>query len=298
MIAADPTVVDRDRTAAAATVTMARNTRRGMHVQRGGRSLSVAAALTLLAAGAAAVLLLRSTAKTTVPALQGLHRASALARSGRAPVDAVFVAHYSHAPVGVAIEQIPRPGTRVRQGSIVRVLMSAGPPPVAVPETIGETLAEAEGAVAGAGLHYALRTVSAPGHTAESVLSESPRAATSVPSGSTVTLTVVAMPQWHALTSFSGMDNGQSAPFSTRGRRWRLAYTMSYKHPCLLLVVCEGPSATIEDLSSGSSFGEFELDEGEGTHFQVFNSGPGLYRVAVSGGHDPARWSATVEDFY
>ena len=106
------------------------------------------------------------------------------------------------------------------------------------------------------------------------------------------------MPRWRALTTFSGVDDGQSVPFSIRGRRWRLAYTMSYEHSCLLLVVCSGPSATIENLSSGTSFGEFELDEGEGTHYNIFNSGRGLYRVVVTGGHDSARWSATVEDFY
>ena len=211
-----------------------------------------------------------------MPPLQGLHRPSVLARTGHAHVDAVFVSHHSHAPVGVAIAQIPDPGTRVKQGSKVRVLMSSGPPPVAVPSAVGEPLGEAEEAIAGVGLRYALHTVPAPGHTAESVLSESPSAAASVPSGSTVTLTVVAAPQWRPLTTFSGKDAGQSVPFSIRGHRWRLAYTMSYVHTCLLLVVCEGPTATVENLSTASSFGEFEFDEGGGTHYRVFDSGPGL----------------------
>ncbi len=270
----------------------------GRRRQRSRRGMWVVLALALLAAGAGAFLALGGTAKTTVPSLQGLHRASVLERTSRTHVHAVFASHHSHAPAGVAIAQTPAPGTRVKEGSDVRVLVSSGPPPVTIPDTVGESAGEAEAAIADAGLRYAVHSVSAPGHAAESVLSERPSAAATVPNGSTVTLTIAAAPRWRALTSFSGVDAGQSVPFSTRGHRWRLAYTMSYNRTCLLLVVCEGPSASVEDLNSSSSFGEFELDEGSGTHYHVYDNGPGLYRVTVAGGHDPARWSATVEDFY
>ena len=279
-----------------ATVMLPRNAPPGTRRQRNRRGLWLVLALLLL--GAVGVFLaLRGTAKTTVPRLQGLHRASVLERTSRTHVHAVFVSHFSHAPVGVAIAQTPAPGAHVKQGSNVRVLLSSGPPPVTVPDTVGEPAGVAESAVADAGLRYAVHSVSAPGRAAESVLSETPSAAASVPSGSTVTLTVVAAPQWRALTSFSGVDDGQSVPFRIRGHHWRLAYTMSYERTCLLLVVCEGPSASVEGLEDSSSFGEFELDEGSGTHYHVYDSGPGLYRVTVSGGHDPAHWSATVEDF-
>ena len=281
-----------------ATVMLPREAPPGTRPRRNRLSLWLALAL-LVAAGCAVVLLLTAgTAKTTVPSLQGLHRASVLERTGHSHLHPVFTSHYSHAPAGAAIAQTPAPGTRVKQGSNVQVLVSSGPPPVAVPYTVGESAGVAESAIAGAGLRYALHTVSAPGHTAESVLSERPSASASVPSGSTVTLTIAAAPRWRALTSFSGVDAGQSVPFSIHGHHWRLAYTMSYTRTCLLLVVCEGPSASVEDLNSNSSFGEFELDEGSGTHYHVYDSGPGLYRVTVTGGHDPARWSATVEDFY
>ena len=283
--------------AAGGTVALPRKAPPGPRARRRRRAPWLALALLLVAAGAAILLLLGGKGKTTVPRLQGLHRASVLARTGRAHVHAVFATHYSHAPVGVAIAQTPVSGTRVRQDSDVRVLMSAGPPPVAVPDTVGESASEAEAAVAGAGLRYALHSVSAPGHAAGSVLSESPSAAASVPDGSTVTLTIAAAPRWRPLTSFSGVDDGQSVPFSIRGHRWRLAYSMSYMHTCFFLVVCEGPTASAEDLEGHSGVGEFELDEGSGTHYHVFDSGPGLYRVAVSGGRDPARWSVTVEDF-
>jgi eukaryotic-like serine/threonine-protein kinase len=283
---------------AAATVVRPRKAPPSTRRRGRRRGLWVVLALVLVALAAGAALLLRGTGRTTVPLLQGLHRASVLARTGASHVRAVFADHYSHAPVGVAIAEIPHAGTHVRQGSSVRVLMSAGPPPVSVPSTLGEPAAEAEAAVAAAGLRFAVHPISAPAHTAETVLSESPTGAASVPSGSTVTLTIAAAPQWRPVTSFAGVDDGRSVPFEIRGRRWRLAYTMSYRHTCLLLVVCEGPSAAVEDLSTGSDLGEFELDEGGGTHYHVVEGPPGLYRVLLTGGQDSARWSATVEDFY
>ena len=71
---------------------------------------------------------------------------------------------------------------------------------------------------------------------------------------------------------------------------------MVYEGSCTLLVVCFGPSAEVDNLKTGASFGSFELGEGE-TETHTFDSGPGLYRMVISGGHDSARWSMTVEDY-
>ena len=72
---------------------------------------------------------------------------------------------------------------------------------------------------------------------------------------------------------------------------------MTFRGTCLLLLFCEGPSAEVQNLNAGTSFGGFELKEGESqTH--LMNSGPGLYRLLVSGGRDSASWSMTVEDYY
>src|SRR4029077_17601820 len=126
---------------------------------------------------------------------------------------------------------------------------------------------------------------------------QSPRAATSVPRGSTVALSVAETPRWRALTSFSDVDDGRSVPFRILGRRWRVSYCMSYEGACTLLLVCFGPSAEAVDVRTGSSAGGFELGEGS-AQAHTFDSGPGVYRVSVSGGHDSARWSMTVEDYY
>jgi hypothetical protein len=65
----------------------------------------------------------------------------------------------------------------------------------------------------------------------------------------------------------------------------------------MLIFVCSGPSAQVQDIQAGNSFGSFELNEGTGqTH--TFNSGPGLYRINVSSGRDSAHWTMTVDDYY
>ncbi len=118
-----------------------------------------------------------------------------------------------------------------------------------------------------------------------------------MPRGSTVALSVAETPRWRPLTTFSGVNAGRSVAFRILGARWRVSYDMAFQGLCLLIVVCEGPSAEAVDLNTGSSFGGFELEEGRSqTH--TFDSGPGLYNLVVSGGRDSARWSMTVEDYY
>jgi hypothetical protein len=85
-------------------------------------------------------------------------------------------------------------------------------------------------------------------------------------------------------------------PFRILGDRWRVVYDMSFSGTCLLLVICDGPSADARSLSGGGS-SSFDLGEGEGQS-HVFTSGPGLYRLEVSGGRDSARWRMSVQDYY
>ena len=128
-------------------------------------------------------------------------------------------------------------------------------------------------------------------------MKQSPGPAATIPRGSTVALSVSEAPRWRPLTTFSGVDNGQSVPFRILGSKWRVTYSMSYQGTCLLLVVCFGPSAEARNLQTNSTFGSFELGEGESqTH--TFSSGAGLYSLLISGGRDSARWSMTVEDYY
>ncbi len=267
---------------------------------RGNRRLLIATlAAVLIAAVLLAVLAIGGgSASTTVPELRGLPRGGVEARAERLHVRPAFSTRHSETTAtGIAIAQQPSPGTRTAAGSTVRVVLSAGPRPVRVPGVVGERSSSAGAEIADAGLRYGVTLVAAPGSKPGVVTHQSPRAATSVPHGSTVALSVAEAPRWRALTSFSGVDDGRSVPFRILGSRWRVRYSMDYEGTCTLLLVCFGPSAEAENLHGESSGGGFELGEGSSqTH--TFDSGPGLYRLLVSGGHDSARWSMTVEDYY
>jgi serine/threonine-protein kinase len=129
-------------------------------------------------------------------------------------------------------------------------------------------------------------------------IAQHPSSGTRVAAGATVHVVLSSGPQWRALTTFSGVDDGESVPFRILGSKWRVTYRMAYVGSCTLLVVCFGPSAEVENLKTDSSFGDFELGEGESeSETHTFDGAPGLYRLVVSGGHDSARWSMTVEDY-
>jgi hypothetical protein len=174
---------------------------------------------------------------------------------------------------------------------------SAGAPRVRVPGVVGRSSSAAESQLARAGLRYARSLVAAPGSQPGVVTHQSPAPATSARRGTIVALSVAETPRWRELTSFSGVNDGQSVPFRILGAKWRVVYQMAYVGSCTLLVVCFGPSAEVDNLETGANFGQFELGEGE-TETRTFTSGPGLYRLSISGGHDSARWSMTVEDYY
>ena len=73
---------------------------------------------------------------------------------------------------------------------------------------------------------------------------------------------------------------------------------MSYEGTCTLLLVCLGPSAQARDCSAAARASAASNSSEGGPHTHVFERGSGIYRVEVSGGHDQARWSMTVEDYY
>ncbi|HMD55871.1 MAG TPA: protein kinase [Solirubrobacteraceae bacterium] len=259
------------------------------------------AVLLALAVGAICALavfaLAGASAHTTVPELRGIRRGGVIARAQRTHVQPAFSSRYAEAPAGVSIAQSPAAGTHTTEGATVDVVLSAGPPPVTVPDVVGQASGAAEGVLSGTGLRYGVTFVPAPGSPAYTVLAQSPGAGASVPHRTAVALSIAEAPQWRPLTSFSGVDDGESVPFRIRGNQWRVTYSMGYEGTCLLLLLCGGPSAEAENVQRGAGFGGFELGEGS-SQSEVFHSGPGTYRVKVSGGRDSAHWSMTVDDYY
>jgi len=253
--------------------------------------------LVLACAGLAVFLLAGAGAKTTVPELRGLPVGGVNARAERTHVHPRFSRRYAEVARGIAVAQAPTPGRRVAYGATVRVILSAGPPPVKVPAVVGRSAASATRLLSDVGLRHALTFVPAPGSTPNLVLRQAPAAPATAPRGATVALAIAETPRWRTLTTFHGVDSGKSVPVGIRGSRWRVSYAMSYREGCLLLFTCLGPSAQARDLKAGKSAGGFDLSEGDSkTH--VFDTGPGLYAVEVDGGTDSAEWSMTVQDYY
>ncbi len=270
--------------------------RRVSHAGARRRGLALLALLAV-AAGILVLLLGGGAARTTVPDLRGLRKAAVYTRAHAGHLHPSFSSRHSSAPKGVAIAQAPSSGARVNQGSAVHVVLSSGPPSVAVPYLVGESSAAAESRLTGDGLRYALTPVPAPGSSTGEVIRQSPSVGASARHGSTVALSVAEAPRWRALTSFGGIDDGHSVPLQILGKKWRINYEMSYKGTCLLIITCLGPSAEVINMKTGTGSEGFELNEGS-QESHVFNTGPGTYRVEVKSGHDQARWAMTAEDFY
>ncbi|MBA2326107.1 MAG: serine/threonine protein kinase [Actinobacteria bacterium] len=99
----------------------------------------------LVLAIATALLLARPGAATTAaPSLVGLTQESAANRASESGVRMEVEQRVSDDPAGFVIEQSPGPGEWVRDGGTVTVVVSRGPPPVAVPDVTGQAEAAAQ----------------------------------------------------------------------------------------------------------------------------------------------------------
>jgi hypothetical protein len=232
-----------------------------------------------------------------VPRLTGLTRSAVAAQARRLALRPTFAKRYdARARKGIVIAQRPRAGRRVAEGSAIRVVLSAGAPPVKVPPLAGDSSTEAQRALQKAGLKIRTKTVVAPGVPAGTVTSQVPGPGAKRPRGSRVTIDVAEVPHWQALASIAGGARAQTVRFHVRGPRWRVVYTMGFQGTCTWVVFCSGPSATVTNAVTGARTG-FGLSDG-GRQTRVLRSGRGDYRLTVAPGSDSARWSLWVEDYY
>jgi serine/threonine-protein kinase len=195
---------------------------------------------------------------------------------------------------GTAVAQTPAPGTKIKEGSTVDVVLSRGPRPVDVPKLTGQSSGDATARLHHVHLGAKVTTVAAPGTTPGIVTGQTPSAGRSVHEHSTVTLLVAETPDWRSVTSFNGGDQEQSVPFRIRGTQWRIVYTMSYQGTCNFVLFCNGPTAKLTGPGAGSSF---DLSDGA-TQTRVIKAGPGSYQVAINPGWDSATWSVEIQDYY
>jgi hypothetical protein len=261
------------------------------------RAAALTGVFVLLVTMIGAAVVIGSVGHVRVPSLRGLRRAAITTRTRRLHVLAAFDNRFSPAPAGIAISQTPAAGVSVREGAAVRVVLSAGPPPVKLPGLVGQSSASAQSVLQHLKLRAGITQVPAPGSTPGTVTHQHPAVGTEVFPRATVTLSVAETPRWRTLTSLAGDGNGRSVPFRIQGRRWRMLYSMGYQGTCTFIFFCSGPSADVARLDSGPALSGFDLNDGS-AQTQVFGSGPGLYQLTVSPGDDTARWSIQVQDYY
>lgn len=257
----------------------------------------VAAVIVLIAGMLVAARVIGAATRVDVPALRGLTRAAAAGTLARLHLNGAFSSRYdAAATTGIVIGQSPAARRRLDEGSVVNVVLSAGPPPVRLPVLTSESADSARSQLAGLGLSATVVRQPDPGMTPGTVTAQSPPAGQLVPAHSHVRLVVVQEPQWRAITTFTGFDAGASGPFTIKGTRWRVVYSMSYIGTCTFIFFCDGPTAHVREISGGPPT-DFSLSNGS-DETQVFDTGPGVYRIEITPGDDDARWSVAVQDWY
>ncbi len=273
-----------------------RSPRRNVNpAERRQRIALFALVLLLVAGGVLAGVIALAPAQVRLPDLRGMNRAAIVKRMHHLGLGDAFAKRPSSSVgPGLAISQEPPPSSTIDSGSVVRVALSSGPPPVEVPQLVGGDRAAGEATLAHMKLRETTRLVPAPRSHPGLVTHQSPAAGSGVPPGTAVTLDVAETPRWRPLTSFTG---GDSVPFRILGRHWRLVYSMRYQGICTFIFFCSGPNARVTDLRTGRQVDGFGLAKGT-DQFHAVAAGPGLYQVTITPGSDTARWSIDVQDRY
>lgn len=149
---------------------------------------------TLLPPGnAVALIISQGPAPVTVPNVLNMTQAAAQTTITGAglTVGEVTQAHSATVPTGQVVSQTPAVGTFLPPGSAVALVISQGPPPVAVPNVLNMTQTAAQTAITAAGLALGEVTQAYSATVpAGQVVSQTPAAGTLLPPGSSVSFAV------------------------------------------------------------------------------------------------------------
>jgi eukaryotic-like serine/threonine-protein kinase len=268
--------------------------RRTVNPSRRRRAIAaVGLVIALLVAMVVAALVIGHTTYTRVPSV--LHRTQGSARAAlrRAHLRVSTGRRHAMAAAGTVIGETPGARTRVSQGSTVHLTISRGPAPVQVINLVDESVGDAERSLHRLGFHAVVRHVASPGTSPGTVVRQTPTRGFR-PRGSTVTLDIAEVPQWRAVTTFSGRSSGA---VKIIGRHWRIVYRMAFHGTCTWVLFCSGPTARVVDAATGHYVAGFGLQDGSG-QVQSLDSGAGTYEIQVTPGGDDAGWSLQVQDLY
>jgi beta-lactam-binding protein with PASTA domain/tRNA A-37 threonylcarbamoyl transferase component Bud32 len=127
--------------------------------------------------------------KTDVPNVVGEPLDKALSDLQDAKLKGRSIPTESDKPQGEVISQSPTAGASVKQGSLIKLKVSKGPKPVAVPNVIGSTFESANSTLLGAGFAVLRKDVKSDAPK-DTVVDTSPGVGTLQPPGTTITVMV------------------------------------------------------------------------------------------------------------
>jgi eukaryotic-like serine/threonine-protein kinase len=155
------------------------------------------------------VLVSTGKAKVKVPDVVGERRDDAVEALTNAGLDPKVVEVPSDRGAGTVTAQDPRSGTVIVEGSTVRINVSTGPKPVAVPSVVGLLYDQAASQLQGAGFAVARRDVDND-QPKDVVVGQDPNGNSLASKGSTVTLTVSKGPATTAVPDVTSSDEANA----------------------------------------------------------------------------------------
>jgi serine/threonine-protein kinase len=238
--------------------------------------------------GALLLAVSKGSAYAPVPSVAGLESSRAVATLERAG----FVTARKFSPsreiaAWHAIDTDPAPDTRVKRPATVTILVSTGPPRVAIPQVRGLDVETAAETLREAGFVPVVEE-RASGEAPGAILGLRPAGGTRIPVGSTVTIVVAREPVWTAVTELTGEGSTTFDQITIpAGSRLRI----------------ETDDTSFLDLAGarlsvtwvGDANGGLDLDGGDGA--VLVDAGHSARTVEVTlTAEGPVRWRLVVEE--
>ena len=114
---------------------------------------------------------------------------------------------------GLVARQSPEQGTNLHEGDKVTITISKGPPPVVVPNVVGEPEADARATLKAIGFKVKERRIFSTNVPRDQVISSDPQTGAKAPMGSTVTMVVSKGPKTFAMPDVVGMTRAEAVSF-------------------------------------------------------------------------------------
>jgi eukaryotic-like serine/threonine-protein kinase len=163
--------------------------------------------------------------KVTIPTLKGLKSAEAIAALKQAGLVPDVHEIQSNVSADTVTASDPKDGTEVVVGTKVRINISSGPTPVAVPDVRGQSIDQATSTLNGLGFKVNPTYVDS-NEPQNSVVEQSPAPNASAPQGSTISLTVSKGPKSVGVPDVRNLDVGSAtSTLQNAGFRVKFSYT-------------------------------------------------------------------------